>query len=666
MSLASSCDHELGTFSNFSVTITLTKKGLEQSDAVIAAVFKYAQEIRDAGPQQYVFEEVQKIGGLRFEFLDKGNCTSYCVGLARRMPRFESPEALRDLIKSQYLFEEFDQARIREIGALLADPKNALISLLSKSFKEETLPELEPWYNIKFSSEPYSAEFLATLTNPVVKDNGKKLGLPPPNNLIPSNFDILPECPDHSRQPVFAQEWENADLWFKKDDKFQKPKGNVGMRIYTTDNNFGSAPMSRVFVEVWKGCLEEYLREYKYSAECAELKFSNTLYVDNVQLFWQGYSDTLPVFVKETLAKIVAMKEAQLEPIFNQVKEELLQRMKNFYLDQTFRLAAQYLDTVVFDNIDERRELKPLLESFTYEDFSRMFKTWLVSGRMLFFVHGNFTKTAAIEFIDEARKIINLKAVSKDSLSTVRHIQITNNHNRIDFPVEDETNENSVLMCYYQSHQDTGDSRIKLLNEICLQFLDEPTFNQLRTNEQLGYVVWSRHCERRDVIGAWFLVQSPNKGCSHIKASFNKHMTNMLDTVAKMSEKAFDEQRNAVLTQYSEKDINLAQEFNRHWTNEIVSHKYIFDRQERECALLKELTLKEFKDHFARMFSFKTMKRLDMHWNSKPHQEQEEKAAHLVDNYPTGKKEKKHASVSALKKAMGLYPDLHKSNYARN
>jgi len=86
-------------------------------------------------------------------------------------------------------------------------------------------------------------------------------------------------------------------------------------------------------------------------------------------------------------------------------------------------------------------------------------------------------------------------------------------------------------MTYYQFGLENNDPRTKLLNEICLQFLDEPTFNQLRTNEQLGYVVASRHCEKRDVVGAWFLVQSAVKGCSHLKASLNRHLKKMLTHV---------------------------------------------------------------------------------------------------------------------------------------
>ena len=41
MSLSASGDHELDCISDFSVVITLTKKGLANTDKVINAVFKY-------------------------------------------------------------------------------------------------------------------------------------------------------------------------------------------------------------------------------------------------------------------------------------------------------------------------------------------------------------------------------------------------------------------------------------------------------------------------------------------------------------------------------------------------------------------------------------------------------------------------------------------------
>ena len=50
MALSAGCDHELSAFSTLTVEVTLTKKGLENHEAVIAAVFKYAKRLSEAGP----------------------------------------------------------------------------------------------------------------------------------------------------------------------------------------------------------------------------------------------------------------------------------------------------------------------------------------------------------------------------------------------------------------------------------------------------------------------------------------------------------------------------------------------------------------------------------------------------------------------------------------
>jgi insulysin len=50
MGLSAGADHEIGCFSDFVVTIDLTKKGLENYQKVAEVVFKYAQTIRDEGP----------------------------------------------------------------------------------------------------------------------------------------------------------------------------------------------------------------------------------------------------------------------------------------------------------------------------------------------------------------------------------------------------------------------------------------------------------------------------------------------------------------------------------------------------------------------------------------------------------------------------------------
>lgn len=111
------------------------------------------------------------------------------------------------------------------------------------------------------------------------------------------------------------------------------------------------------------------------------------------------------------------------------------------------------------------------------------------------------------------------------------------NFHRLDIRVPDPDNENSCLVSYFQYGRTSQKSN--LLNQLAMQFLSEPTFNQLRTNEQLGYVVFSRPQTDRDILGAWFLIQSPSKNCMHIRTRLDIHMANMRTKMAQITDEEF-------------------------------------------------------------------------------------------------------------------------------
>lgn len=116
--------------------------------------------------------------------------------------------------------------------------------------------------------------------------------------------------------------------------------------------------------------------------------------------------------------------------------------------------------------------------------------------------------------------------------------------------------------------------------------MDEPTFNQLRTIEQLGYVVFSRPSNLRDLNGLWFLVQSPSKSCEHIVNSLGDHLDTMRKKVKELSDEDFKTSVNAVLTDLSEKDKSIYERFDRFWRDELATGRQDFESQDKQCALL--------------------------------------------------------------------------------
>jgi secreted Zn-dependent insulinase-like peptidase len=147
-----------------------------------------------------VFDEVNDLGKFSFEFADKGRPMNNCVSLAGRMQIFDT-ETMPQILRSRQVREEFDPELNKDIAERLADYKNCVVLLKSKSF-EESSDKVAEWYETKYSIESFSDELIKKMTEPACEIKTKKLDLPPVNNLIPKNFDILPKDENLSKEPT--------------------------------------------------------------------------------------------------------------------------------------------------------------------------------------------------------------------------------------------------------------------------------------------------------------------------------------------------------------------------------------------------------------------------------------------------------------------------------
>jgi insulysin len=188
----------------------------------------------------------------------------------------------------------------------------------------------------------------------------------------------------------------------------------------------------------------------------------------------------------------------------------------------------------------EKKALRKILENITFEDFVKQSEHWLKSARYVWFVHGNLSKDQAINLVEKAREILNPKTIAKEDLVDVRCIALPPGKNLlIERDLEDTTNENNCLISYFEVGLEGTDIHTKMLHWVAMQFLDEPTFNQLRTIEQLGYVVVARKTDYRDVMGAQFLIQSPKESSEYIVNSLNNFLNSIKDKVAALTEEEF-------------------------------------------------------------------------------------------------------------------------------
>jgi len=106
---------------------------------------------------------------------------------------------------------------------MMCEVERLNVFMQSKSF-EDVCTDTEYWMKTKYTVSPFTDDLKNLIKKPNCKISKKKLDLPPKNEFIPKNFDLLPKDEKLSAKPILLKQWDNVDLWFKKDDKFEMPK----------------------------------------------------------------------------------------------------------------------------------------------------------------------------------------------------------------------------------------------------------------------------------------------------------------------------------------------------------------------------------------------------------------------------------------------------------
>jgi len=130
----------------------LTDKGLEDFEKVIEAVFKYSQNIRNLGPQEYIFEEMQALGCASFEFQEKSDPMSTCINFSMYLQQLDESN-VNKIIESQYVVEEFDTQRFNEIADILVSPQKMNVLIGSKKFEgSDEIDQVADWFLTPYST----------------------------------------------------------------------------------------------------------------------------------------------------------------------------------------------------------------------------------------------------------------------------------------------------------------------------------------------------------------------------------------------------------------------------------------------------------------------------------------------------------------------------------
>lgn len=127
--------------------------------------------------------------------------------------------------------------------------------------------------------------------------------------------------------------------------------------------------------------------------------------------------------------------------------------------------------------------------------------------------------------------------------------------------------------------------------------MEEPLFNQLRTQEQLGYDVF---CMLRDTFGILGYsitvhIQADKYTTEHVDNRIEAFLDMFNDILKETSEKDLESVKEALVKLKQCADIHLKEEVDRNWS-EITTRDYVFDRIEKELGVIEHITIEELRE----------------------------------------------------------------------
>jgi insulysin len=346
-------------------------------------------------------------------------------------------------------------------------------------------------------------------------------------------------------------------------------------------------PLSTNLTYIFSALLKDALTEYSYAAELAGLAYDihNTLY--GLMLSIRGYNDKQHVLLQKLMDKITSFEIC--EKRFAILLEKYIRGLKNFRAEQPHQHAVYYMNLLAMEQAWTKEELLDATEQTTI-DRLRMFVPRLLSQIFVeMLIYGNVTKQIAsnLSQIVENTLVerINTRPLLPSQRRRFREIQLFDGCSYV-YQQQNDIHKSSSLEVYYQCSVE--ETRSNVLLELFCQVIAEPCFDILRTQEQLGYIVFSGVRRSNGVQGLRVIVQS-DRTPQYVEARVEAFLHKMKSMLEEMKDEEFNKHVSALAVKRLELPKKLSTQNSKYW-GEIVNEQYHFDRDEVEVNCLRKLT----------------------------------------------------------------------------
>ncbi|WP_016856348.1 insulinase family protein [Halomonas smyrnensis] len=525
----------------FSVDISLTPEGAKHRDRIQASLFAAIAAIRDHGVEAWRYDEQARLAEQDFRFQEHGSALNTAMRLATGLSRYP----LEDVIYAPYRMDGFDAERINEwLDALR--PANMLRLYSGPEVEGD---EQTPWFDVGWSPADPGAGEAEPLTG---------LALPEPNPYVAEDLTLLDGKDEAPVQRIDTPEFA---FWQMRDDSFDTPRVEWRFSLQHPDasRDARDAALSRLLA----GWLGDSLNEALYPARLAGHGFEAYAHARGITLSFSGWRDGQQALIERVLEQL---QHGTIEAAdVARVRHQLRQRWRNAPQDDLYRQAGRTLTEALIRPQWSPEALLDASDALDAEALRAFRDDFLADLHLEAMAVGNQETEAATR---QARAVAEALSPRLPT-SAIPELTPLRVGEGLPALTPDTARDEYLVMRYLQGPDRSLDSQARLA--VLGRLLETPFYQQLRTEQQLGYVVNAGYRPLLDAPGLGFLVQSPGTDSATIQQRIDAFLSGFGERLGELDDAALAPYRQAVHDDLLTRDPSLSARTNRLWQALAVS-----------------------------------------------------------------------------------------------
>lgn len=571
--LSAGADSVDSTEAQILVSVDLTSEGIKHVDEITHYLFEYVALLTDQGVLDWRYAEQEKQADLGFRFKEKGASLWYVVGVSSALQDYPA----QDVLRAGSMKETFDADLIRNFLTYIK-PENMIMTVVSPDVQGN---QVEQDYQVHYKVDSIAENLLASWSNPGAN---QMLALPESNGFLPDQLALKPIA-DAQPVPRTVTGMQQIELWHQQEDVFGVPRASF---IFTLKSDIANdTPRHGMLRELLEHTFKEELIEFAYPASVAGLSYDIDGNAEGMTVSISGYDQKQDLLLQRI---VLAMKNPGYDnEKFLIYKEKLQHELENAALDKPFRQLLGQRSRVMTSPSWSPEERLAVLDSVTLHDLKAYADSFFRKLEVEALSYGNVT-TAEAEDLGRIleQQLLNGSQPMKAAERKLRILspgKSLSDEYYVDHP-------DSVVIYQFQGNDKSilEHARWRML----AQMMNNPFFSSLRTEQQLGYVVFSSFVEDEQMPGLVMLVQSSAVSANEVKKRMGQFSKDFAAHLADMDAQEFASHKQGLISELLKKDEMYLSRALRYW-GDMERENYTFDYRQQLADKINRLEKPELR-----------------------------------------------------------------------